>query len=240
MKLHTREWGAGDRVAVLIHGMMGESRQYWQVGPALADLGYRAIAVDLPGHGHSPTSRTAGLSAYAAALVASVPEAPHLAIGHSLGGTVLAEALAMLSPRRAVYVDIPFQSSNEDAQDAQDAQDQKTALEAARDGRTLDGLRRTRPWWTDQDRRVEVEAARLYDIPTAVALMADLGRRSPKPPRTDVPSLLIRPEPSAYVCADRADELRALGFEVRSVPGAGHSVWYGFFDEFMSALDGWA
>jgi len=33
--------------------------------------------------------------------------------------------------------------------------------------------------------------------------------------------------------------LAALGFEVRSVPGAGHSIWYGHFAEFMDALEGW-
>ena len=54
MKLHTREWGAGHRVAVLLHGTMADSRAWWQVGPALAGRGYRVIAVDLPGHGRSP------------------------------------------------------------------------------------------------------------------------------------------------------------------------------------------
>jgi pimeloyl-ACP methyl ester carboxylesterase len=46
--LHTREWGAGDRVAVLLHGTMADSRAWWRVGPALALRGYRAIGVDLP------------------------------------------------------------------------------------------------------------------------------------------------------------------------------------------------
>lgn len=42
--LHYREWGSGDRVAVLLHGLMGSRRQFHRVGPALAELGYRAIA----------------------------------------------------------------------------------------------------------------------------------------------------------------------------------------------------
>lgn len=93
---------------MLIHGMMGESRQFWQVGPALAGRGYRAIAVDLPGHGHSPPCLTGGLPAFAEALVASVPGTPQLAVGHSLGAIVLAFPLPGLQPNRAVYVDVPF------------------------------------------------------------------------------------------------------------------------------------
>jgi hypothetical protein len=31
----------------------------------------------------------------------------------------------------------------------------------------------------------------------------------------------------------------APGPEVQAVPGTGHSVLYGFCDEFMKALDGW-
>lgn len=34
-------------------------------------------------------------------------------------------------------------------------------------------------------------------------------------------------------------QLRDLGFVTRAVPDAGHSVWYGFLDPFMSALDDW-
>jgi len=34
--------------------------------------------------------------------------------------------------------------------------------------------------------------------------------------------------------------LETLGFEVRSVADAGHSIWYGHFAEFMAALNGWA
>nr|BFE86321.1 hypothetical protein GCM10020093_089220 [Planobispora longispora] len=54
MRLNTCEWGSGDRVAVLIHGIMASSRCWWRVGPALAERGYRVVAVDLPGHGGSP------------------------------------------------------------------------------------------------------------------------------------------------------------------------------------------
>jgi pimeloyl-ACP methyl ester carboxylesterase len=238
MRLHTREWGTSDRVAVLVHGMMGESRQFWQVGPALAERGYHVLAVDLPGHGLSPACTAGGLPAFAAALVDSVPQAPELVIGHSLGAIVAANGLAALRPERAVYVDVPFLPGSVDAVPSPEAL--REHFEHGRSDRTVARLRETRPWWSDEDRCVEAEAARLFDVATAVSLECDPA--TPlllAPPDAAVPSLVVRADPSAFVSPQRAEQLRELGFEVRSVPGAGHSVWYGHFDAFLAALDGW-
>lgn len=48
-------------LAVLVHGVTSSSRTWWRVGPALAERGYRVLAVDLRGHGASPRTE-AGLS----------------------------------------------------------------------------------------------------------------------------------------------------------------------------------
>jgi pimeloyl-ACP methyl ester carboxylesterase len=73
--LATRAWGGGaDRsrpLAVLVHGVTSSSRTWWRVGPALAERGYRVLAVDLRGHGASPRP-VAGLAA--ADLAADVAE----------------------------------------------------------------------------------------------------------------------------------------------------------------------
>jgi pimeloyl-ACP methyl ester carboxylesterase len=73
--LATRAWGGGaDRsrpLAVLVHGVTSSSRTWWRVGPALAERGYRVLAVDLRGHGASPRP-VAGLDA--ADLAADVAE----------------------------------------------------------------------------------------------------------------------------------------------------------------------
>ena len=232
-RLFSREWGAGDRVAVLLHGMQGESRTWWQVGPALAVRGYRVIAVDLPGHGFSPPDHAATLERFAAAALATVPSEPALAIGHSLGGVVLAEAVERLRPARAVYVDVAFDLEAEETS----AAELTARYTAAKAGRTIEALRRDRSWWSAEDMRVEATAAALWDVPTAVQLALE-PRRDHTPPTT-TPSLLIRAAPSHYVSDAAASRLAVLGFAVRSVPGAGHCVWYGFFDAFMAALDGW-
>lgn len=238
MRLHTREWGSGGDVAVLVHGMMGESRQFWEIGPALADRGFRAIAVDLPGHGRSGQCLAGGMDAFVDSLVESVPPRPALAIGQSLGGMVIAGALERLEPARAVYVDIPFQPLDSDAQ-PRDADSLAALFEQAKAGRTASRLAETRTWWKQRDCEVEEEAARLFDVPSAVALELAEEWGDIAPPAVAIPSLLIHADPSDYVSASRVHDLRALGFAVRGVKGAGHSVWYGFFDEYMAVLDAW-
>lgn len=217
---------------------MGESRQFWEVGPALADRGFRAIAVDLPGHGHSGQCLRGGLDAFADSLVESVPRGPTLAMGQSLGGMVVAAALPRLKPERAVYVDIPFEPLDSDEQ-PQDAAALATIFEQAKAGRTAARLAQTRTWWKQRDCEVEEEAARLFDVPTAVALELSQNWDETVPPGTTIPSLVIHADPSDYVSVNRTAELAALGFAVQGVKGAGHSVWYGFFDEYMAILDDW-
>jgi pimeloyl-ACP methyl ester carboxylesterase len=218
--------------------MMGSAEQFWRVGPALADRGYRAVAVDLPGHGRSPAAAFADLALFAASVVETVGSSPALAIGHSLGGVVLAEALPALRPAKVVYVDVPLSAAA--PEEPEDATSVAERFERARAGRTVEGLGIRRPGWSAQDRVVEARAARQFDVGTAVALGRAYAMDPPAhPPAVDVPSLVVRADPSWYVSSERAAELQELGFEVSSIPGAGHSIWYGHFTEFMAALDAW-
>jgi pimeloyl-ACP methyl ester carboxylesterase len=112
--VHVREWGQGDRIAILLQGMMGSSDSWWRVTRSLVDRGYRVLAMDLPGHGHSP--RDPGLTTEKAVTAVVTTDAarsgfaPALAIGHSFGGLVLAAALPDLRPEHAVIVDAPTSS----------------------------------------------------------------------------------------------------------------------------------
>jgi pimeloyl-ACP methyl ester carboxylesterase len=111
--LATRAWddGAGPSrpLAVLVHGVTSSSRTWWRVGPALAERGFRVLAVDLRGHGASPRP-VAGLAATdlaadvaeTVAAAAGSPEAVtapvDLLVGHSLGALV---ALELVTARPA-------------------------------------------------------------------------------------------------------------------------------------------
>ena len=96
MQLFTREWGTGDRVAVLVHGLFSSSRTWHRLGPALADEGYRVVAVDLAGHGQSPRLENYSLAGLVRSIADSVPLRPELAIGHSLGGLTLSRLIRRL------------------------------------------------------------------------------------------------------------------------------------------------
>ena len=101
------EAGSGDKVALLLHGFP-ESRLCWREQlPALARLGWRAVAVDMRGYGGS--SRPATRDAYridrliedVAALFDALGARRRLLIGHDWGG-IIAWATAI---RRACRLD---------------------------------------------------------------------------------------------------------------------------------------
>jgi pimeloyl-ACP methyl ester carboxylesterase len=81
-------------LAVLVHGVTSSSRTWWRVGPALAERGYRVLAVDLRGHGASPRTE-AGLSV--ADLADEVAETVEAA-SRSPGGTARSPSAEGRSP----------------------------------------------------------------------------------------------------------------------------------------------
>jgi predicted alpha/beta hydrolase len=89
-RLHVRTWGVGDRSVLLVHGLSAHSETWNGVGEALAQRGYRVAAPDLRGHGLSPRG-SYSVREWAADILESVPAAPDLAIGHSLGAIVDAD-----------------------------------------------------------------------------------------------------------------------------------------------------
>ena len=231
MTLHVDSVGHGSEVAVLLHGMMGSSESWWRVVPLLVERGYRVLAVDLPGHGLSDRDPSLTIDRAADAVVATVERRsagePALAMGHSFGGLVLAAASARLRPKLAVYVDSPFSGRGGWNRDEVAAE-----YESDRRARTVDGLRASRPYYSDQDCLVEGRAAERFDPATAAAVAAADGGSWPPAPG----SIVIRADPSDYVSDETASGLRQRGVHVRSIPGSAHSIWYSHFDQFVASL----
>lgn len=233
MKLYTREWGSGDRTVLLVHGLQSGSRGWWQVGPALAALGYRVVAVDLPGHGKSPRSDLPTPELFAASLLESAPARVDVAIGHSLGAAVLALGVARLRLGRAVYVDPPFGPPGPDLD--------RRVVEAVfieKKNQTRESLLRSRPYWSTGAIDIELQTLRDWDVATSLDLVTRFrGERIM--PELPVPSLVIRADPSDLVTDELAAELLARGVQVRTVPGSPHTIHFGNFEGFMAALAGW-
>jgi pimeloyl-ACP methyl ester carboxylesterase len=228
MRLYVHEWGDGDRTALLVHGITSDSGSWWQVGPELAARGYHVYAPHLRGHGHSGRGPYS-VETWADDLAESVPAEPELAIGHSLGGLVLAAALDRLRPRRVVYEDPAwFPPTTGRAETAQRFRVQT--------GWTLADIQAAFPRWEPAACEAKLAALGRWDAATT-EFVTEFDGIEPKPPTS--PALLMLADPSTLIVPEKAAELRRAGFGVRVVPGAGHVIHNDDITGFFAALDGW-
>jgi pimeloyl-ACP methyl ester carboxylesterase len=97
-------YGAGEPALVFVHGWSCDAR-YWRAQIPHFSKNHRVIVLDLAGHGHSGMARTKYTMAAFGEDVRSVTEAAGgdhvILIGHSMGGSVIAEA-ARLMPNRVI------------------------------------------------------------------------------------------------------------------------------------------
>ncbi|MEU0335622.1 alpha/beta hydrolase [Streptomyces sp. NPDC006193] len=229
MRLHTHEWGTGDRIAVLVHGIMSDHRTWHRVAPVLADKGYRVVGVDLRGHGASGRGEYSP-EHWADDLVESLPAGTELAIGHSLGALALAGAVERLAPARAVYCD--------PAWDLREQLVEASAHFAALKRASRAMIKGLNPRWDEADVDVELAALEAWD-PATARVLPGIYSVSRTPARPAVPSLVVLAGAGGLLRPGLAGELVRRGFEVRTVEGAGHTLYRDDFDGFIGALDGW-
>lgn len=225
---HGEDHGAG--VVVLLHGLMGSSESWDEVVPLLVARGRRVLAIDLPGHGCSPGDSRLTVAAAAASVVETVHahgvRAPAFVLGHSYGGTVLAEAVPALEPGTAVYVDAGLEiegGADHAALRARYARDARA--------RTVEALSR-RPEYSPRRAVREARAAERFDPETSAAISVGASGHWYPAPR----SMVVRALPSRFISDEVAAAWTDAGVDVRSIPGAAHTVWYSHFDAFVAAL----
>ena len=92
------ELGLGDVAVFLLHGVGGRAGAWDKTMPVLADEGFRCIAWDAPGYGNSAMVdpyTTQLLAKALLALIDSVGAKRNVILGHSMGGMIAQEAIAM-------------------------------------------------------------------------------------------------------------------------------------------------
>lgn len=253
--------GAG-REIVLLHGLGGTAATQAPVAAALADLGWSAWAIDLPGHGWTrwlgedgqpvPDPEAVDASVYrldrlgvltAQALAAMPFRSPPTVIGHSWGAGVTAAAVLERAPiDRAILVEPPFLSPDESAALARDLvaslrPDAASATEVVlSQGVQVD----------DWELAVAVEALTLN---SPLAIMAAATENSYSPYRFIDRWRVVRPatrvdlivgDPAAGSTVPRAARtvisiLLGRG-RVHYLRGAGHSPQQTHFPEFIELL----
>jgi pimeloyl-ACP methyl ester carboxylesterase len=96
--------GAGEPTLVFVHGWSCDAR-YWREQVPVFSGKHRVVVLDLAGHGHSGLGRAKyGMAAFGEDVRAAVEASGgsrFILIGHSMGGSVIAEA-ARLMPGRVV------------------------------------------------------------------------------------------------------------------------------------------
>jgi len=227
MKLFTREWGTGPRTAVLVHGIMSDSRTWHRVAPRLATHGYRVLAVDLRGHGHSPRGAY-NPHAWANDLVEKLPEHPELAIGHSLGAVALALAADRLRATRTVYSDPAWLTATADpVLDLSRLLDFKDA--------TREQIAAMNPRWDARDVEVEAATLQLWDPATIDgARLIGVSHAEPdRPSASALVQLAFESLPFSPPPGGTEDRLRERGLEVRVVPRVGHCIHRDDLDAFF-------
>jgi pimeloyl-ACP methyl ester carboxylesterase len=85
----------------LVHGVTSLADTWWRVGPALSARDWRAVAVDLPGHGDRPRlDRALDLDLLVDGVAEQLPARVDVLAGHSLGA-IVALALSARHPASA-------------------------------------------------------------------------------------------------------------------------------------------
>lgn len=224
-------WGApnSSKNALLVHGLGSSAALMWRIGDALANAGWRAIAVDLRGHGDAPRALDYTVAAYAADLTEVLPDAGgawDAVIGHSLGGaaSTVAAASDQNWTHRLVLLDPAILVDGRDASIVRRSQERAFA-----DNR-IEVVREEHPHWHPQELELKVDAVRRA---SAWAIEQTSAQNQPWDVRADaarlqVPTHILGADPEVYALFTGAvaDQVLAANpsISMSIVPGAGHSL----------------
>ncbi|GAA2617471.1 hypothetical protein GCM10009863_34210 [Streptomyces axinellae] len=223
-----RSWGQGERTALLVHGLAADSGTWEDVAARIARLGYRVLAPDLRGHGRSPRGYYSP-RALADDLRHTLPTGADLALGHSLGAALLGLAAESLAARRLVFAE-PYWNIGA----VTDLPDVPSASRLM--GASAEQLTAQHPDWPE-GAAAEAAARERWDPRVMVDLHAFDMPRTPR--SAPAPSLVLRAGlPSVAPELDET-QLKRRGFEVVTLPGAGHLLHHDQPEEFMAALRPW-
>jgi pimeloyl-ACP methyl ester carboxylesterase len=202
------EWGEPDgRPLLLLHGVTSSARTYWRIGPALAAVGYRILAPDLPGHGRTgggedgrgfafdETARV--VAAFARTAFPAVADRELSVVGHSWGSMLAARLPAAgLRPGRIVLLDPPVM----DRPALRAMVDDPSERPDRSPGGALATIRAQHPDWPEGEQIVKAESLTEVVAEAATAVLlgngdwdASLGALA-DPAASGVPAWVVRGE----------------------------------------------
>lgn len=254
VELATHQWASATndptaRVAMFVHGVTGWWKTWWRVAPMLAEHGWRVVAVDQRGHGHSPRIdgrvTVADLAEDLGASIRRVGAPLDALIGHSLGAAVAAE-LGHREPdlvRRLVLEDPPAIERTGDVAWLSNLERELIAADRDFEGEVARELRENATWGRE-DARQDVEGKQLADRAGIVAsFRSGVGARViDLAPSLRVPTLylLAAEDRSVFPPEPRRELARRLPAASRiTVMDAGHTIHRDRFDAYVSTVLAW-
>ena len=251
MRLFLHEWGsAAARPVVCLHGVTAHGGRFLHLAERLG--GFRVLAPDLRGHGHSTWDPPWRLDTHVDDVVETVGAAgvggatPW--IGHSFGGRVLLELASRFPERveRLVLLDPAIRIPPQNALRAADAvrEERVFATRGEAVAVPLAGPPRLAPpELVEEEREQHLEAVDggyrwRYSRSAAVAILGELAVPPPGADELRAPTLLVVGSEVSVVAPRQIDELRgALGdrLQVTSVAG-GHNVLWDAFEATAAAV----
>lgn len=102
-------FGTGEPTLVFVHGWSCDSR-YWRAQVPVFSKKHRVVVLDLAGHGHSGMARTTySMKAFGEdvkAVTNAMGSSKVILVGHSMGGSVIAEAARLMPDRVLALIGI--------------------------------------------------------------------------------------------------------------------------------------
>lgn len=230
--LHVRDYGGdGEKTALLLHDVRGDSRVWYEFAPWLIGRGFRVIAPDLTGHGGSPRSRVYSPERWAADVRASVLHTPDLVVGVGLGALVGSLLADEYLPERTIHLDPTFADAG--GLPIPFARDASARTSAPRRSQ----IEKKHPRWTAEQIDLDLTNLERWDPETLHGIRDKAMVRAPEVPI--VPSLVVLPQKNSNVGSALAKRLGAAGFDVRAVPGSGDELLRENRSALETALVGW-
>lgn len=239
MLFHRDLGGAGRPRLVILHGMLGSSRNWQTVGRELADA-FHVQALDLRNHGGSPHAEPMTYAAMAEDVLgwldAQAGAAPVTLLGHSMGGKV-AMLLACRHParvRRLIVVDIAPRDYHSEPHRAEFAAMTELRLEELPSRAEAErGLEARVPDWamrkfltTNLERAEDGRWRWIINLPVLSAALPELERDAlRKEDQFAGATLFVTGGKSRYVTAEDHAAVRRHfpAAEIVTMPDAGHN-----------------
>jgi pimeloyl-ACP methyl ester carboxylesterase len=234
---------------VLVHGVTASTRTWWRVGPWFAENGWRAVAVDLRGHGASPgmqgDERLDDLAADLHETVFEETGAVDVLLGHSLGALVALKLCESHSEpvRRLVLEEPPGSRSTDFGEVAREALAGAVLARGSPEEAEQLFLAEN-PTWPREDARNSVAGLLDCDAGPVAGFLRD-GLRydlAEMVPSDSILTLLVlgsEEHGSMLPAPERAAVAGSLRWGTTKEFNAGHGVHRDDFEGYVRLLAGW-